>query len=105
MKRGRPTTSAIRQNIVDILFFMKKGYGYDIYKAYIQIFPKPTLRVIYYHLKKGLELEEFAVKEIKQEKGDYSWGANAEKIYYTLGKNAKPTMNPKVKKYFDNKNK
>ena len=103
MKRGRPTTSAIRQNIVDILFFMKKGYGYDIYKAYIHIFPKPTLRVIYYHLKKGVELEEFKVKEIKQEKGEYSWGANAEKIYYGLGSNAKPSGNLRVKKYFDKK--
>lgn len=103
MKRGRPTTSEIRQNIVDILFFMKKGYGYDIYKSYIAIFPKPTLRVIYYHLKKGVELGEFKVKEIKQEKGEYSWGAHAEKIYYGLGPDAKPTMNSRVKKYFDKK--
>ncbi len=103
MKRGRPTKSAIRQNIVDILFFMKKGYGYNIYKAYIAIFPKPTLRVIYYHLKKGAALGEFVVKEIKQEKGDYSWGANAEKIYYSLGPNAKPTGNLRAKKYFEKK--
>ncbi|MBN2111554.1 hypothetical protein JW707_00480 [Candidatus Woesearchaeota archaeon] len=103
MKRGRPTTSAIRQNIVDILFFMKKGYGYDIYKSYIEIFPKPTLRVVYYHLKKGAALGEFKIKEIKQEKGEYSWGANAEKIYYSLGPNAKPSMNQRVKKYFEKK--
>jgi len=105
MKRGRPTKSGIRQNIVEILFYMKKGYGYDIYKEYIEIFPKPTLRVIYYHLKKGATLGEFSVKEIKQVKGDYSWGANAEKIYYELGPNAKPTMNADVKKYFDKKKK
>ncbi len=105
MKRGRPTQSAIRQNIVDILFFMKKGYGYDIYKAYIRIFPKPTLRVIYYHLKKGVVLGEFIVKEIKQEKGEYSWGSHAEKIYYSLGPNAKPSMNQRVKKYFEKKKK
>ncbi len=104
MKRGRPTKSAIRQNIVDILFFMKKGYGYDIYKAYASIFPKPTLRVIYYHLKKGLQLEEFKVAEIRQEKGDYSWGADAEKIYYSLGKNAKPTASARARKYFEKKN-
>ena len=103
MKRGRPIKSEIRQNIIDILYFMKKGYGYDIYKAYSAVFPKPTLRVIYYHLKKGLELNEFKIKEIKKEKGDYSWGANAEKIYYSLGPNAKPSMNLKVKKYFDKK--
>jgi len=105
MKRGRPTKSGIRQNIVEILFYMKKGYGYDIYKAYSEIFPKPTLRVIYYHLKKGAALGEFQVKEIKQEKGDYSWGANAEKIYYSLGPNAKPTGSARVKKYFEKKKK
>ena len=101
MKRGRPTKSAIRQTIVDILFFMKKGYGYDIYKAYAGIFPKPTLRVIYYHLKKGIMLDEFKVAEIRQEKGDYSWGANAEKIYYSLGQNAKPSAIEKVRKQID----
>ncbi len=105
MKRGRPTQSEIRQNIVDILFFMKKGYGYSIYKAYVAIFPKPTLRVIYYHLKKGIALEEFKVSEIKQEKGDYSWGTNAEKIYYILGPNANPTASARVKKYFEKKSK
>lgn len=103
MKRGRPTKSAIRQNIVDILFYMKKGYGYDIYKAYCDIFPKPTLRVIYYHLKKGAALGEFSVKEIKQEKGDYSWGGQAEKIYYSLGPNAKPSGNARVRNYFEKK--
>ena len=103
MKRGRPVASGIRQNIVDILFFMKKGYGYDIYKAYAAVFPKPTLRVIYYHLKKGVSIGEFAVKEIRQEKGEYSWGPQAEKIYYCLGPNAKPSINLRVKKYFERK--
>ena len=103
MKRGRPTKSNIRQNIVEILFFMKKGYGYDIYKAYVELFPKVTLRVIYYHLKKGVALGEFAVKEIKQEKGEYSWGANAEKIYYGLGPEARPAGLQRVKKYFEKK--
>lgn len=103
MKRGRPTQSAIRQNIVEILFFMKKGYGYDIYKDYSKIFPRPTLRVIYYHLKKGVALGEFIVKEIKQEKGEYSWGPQAEKIYYALGPNAKPSGNLRVKRYFEKK--
>jgi len=49
-KRGRPVKSEIRQNIVEILFYLKRAYGYDIYKVYIKIFPKVTLRSIYYHL-------------------------------------------------------
>ena len=103
MPRGRPIKSEIRQNIVEILYFMKEGYGYDIYKAYITIFPKVTMRSIYYHLKKGTALSEFKVNKIEKEKGDYSWGPEAEKIYYGLGQNAKPTGNEKVKAYFEKK--
>ena len=105
MPKGRPIKSEIRQNIVEILFFMKEGYGYDIYKAYISIFPKVTMRSIYYHLKKGTAIGEFKVKKVEKERGDYSWGGEAEKIYYALGENAKPTMNEKVKIYFEKKSK
>lgn len=103
MPRGRPIKSEIRQNIIEILFFMKKGYGYEIYKVYIAIFPKVTMRSIYYHLKKGTDLKEFKVEKIEKEKGDYSWGAEAEKIYYALDDKAKPVSNDKVKEYFDKK--
>ena len=105
MGRGRPLGSGIRQNVVEILYFMKSGYGYEIYKIYREIFPKVTMRVIYYHLRKGLAIEEFAVDKILKEKGDYSWGGEAEKIYYKLGPNAKAMMNSDVKKYFDKKKK
>ena len=101
--RGRPVQSNIRQNIVEILYVMGEGYGYDIYKAYAVLFPKATMRSIYYNLKKGIILGEFKVSEIKVEKGDYSWGKTVEKIYYALGPNARPAINPEVKKYFDGK--
>ena len=103
MAKGRPVRSEIRQNIVEILYFMKEDYGYDIYKAYVAIFPKVTMRSIYYHLKKGIDLHEFKVSRIEKEKGDYSWGPEAEKIYYSLGDAAKPTGNEKVKEYFEKK--
>ena len=102
-RKGRPVQSEIRQNIVDILYFLKEGYGYDIYKVYISVFPKVTMRSIYYHLKKGVELGEFKVKRIKAEKGEYSWGGEAEKIYYSLGQNAKPSLNKRIKEYLDSK--
>jgi len=105
MVRGRPVESRIRQNIVEVLYFMKKGYGYDIYKVYREIFPKATMRVVYYHLKKGITTGEFKVASIKSEKGDYSWGEQAEKIYYILGPNAKPVLDKRVEKYFRKKEK
>jgi len=101
MAKGRPVKSEIRQNIVEILYFMKEGYGYGIYKVYVAIFPKVTMRSIYYHLKKGVILNEFKVSKVEKVKGDYSWGPEAEKIYYGLGDAAKPISNEKVKEYFD----
>lgn len=103
MAKGRPVKSEIRQNIVEILYFMKEGYGYEIYKAYIAIFPKVTMRSIYYHLKKGVDLNEFKVSKIEKEKGNYSWGPEAEKIYYSLDEASKPIMNEKAKEYFEKK--
>jgi hypothetical protein len=101
MNRGRPVQSKIRQNIVEILYFLKSAYGYNIYKAYIEIFPLVTMRSIYYHLKKGLALKEFKISKIKSEKGEYSWGPEAEKIYYKLDVNARHKIDKKVKKYFE----
>lgn len=103
MGKGRPVRSEIRENIVEILFFMKEGYGYEIYKVYVAIFPKVTMRSIYYHLKKGVALGEFKVSKVEKEKGDYSWGGEAEKIYYALGENAKAVGNDKVKEHFESK--
>ena len=101
MPRGRPIRSEIRQNIVELLFHMKEGYGYEIYKAYVAIFPKVTMRSIYYHLKKGLSLGEFKVSKVEREKGDFSWGNEVEKTYYSPGQNAKPIGNEKVREYFE----
>ncbi len=103
MAKGRPVKSEIRQNIVEILYFMKEGYGYEIYKAYVAIFPKVTMRSIYYHLRKGVDLNEFKVSKVEKEKGEYSWGPEAEKIYYSLENNAKPVGNEKAKEYFEKK--
>ena len=95
--------SQIRQNIVEILNAIKEGYGYDIYKAYVDIFPKVTMRSIYYHLKKGVSIKELEVARVEKEKGNYSWGPEAEKIYYRLGPEAEPKNDKRVKKFFEKK--
>ena len=101
MKRGRPVKSDIRQNIIEILAVAGKAYGYLIHKWYNQIFPPCTRENIYYNLRKGVKLGEFELADIKQEKGDYSWGTVVEKKYYKLGPKAVPRNNPKVKEFFD----
>ena len=93
--------SQIRQNVIEILYFLGKAYGYDIYKVYKVVYPRVTLRSIYYHLHKGVQLGEFKVEKIEKEKGNYSWGGEAEKIYYALGPNAKPMVDQQVKEYLD----
>ena len=101
MRRGRPVKSEIRQNVAEILGVIGEGYGYEIVKIYLQIFPKVSQRVIYYHLKKGVETGEFRVSKIKKEKGDYSWGGEAEKVYYSLGEKAELRHDNRVKKWFE----
>lgn len=101
MKRGRPIKSNVRQNIIEILAFLGRSYGYIISKIYNEIFAPCTKENIYYNLKKGVILGEFEVESIKQEQGRYSWGTVVEKTYYKLGKNAKPKSHPAVDKYFE----
>lgn len=103
MPRGRPNKSQIRQNIIEILYFKGKEYGYNIYKIYMEIFHPCTQKSIYYHLAKGVQTKEFKVSEIRTETGDFSWGSSVEKIYYELGPAANPKVLKEVKDYFDNK--
>ncbi len=95
--RGRPAGSEIRQNIVDILAAAGPMYGYRIHRLYVEVFPKVTMRSIYYHLTKGKDTGEIEVDKVRKEKGDYSWGNEVEKIYYRLGKKAQPRDNRRIK--------
>lgn len=101
--RGRPVFSKIRQNIVELLHYMGKGYGYEVYQAYVDLFPKVTMRSVYYQLRKGVILGELEIESVRVEQGDYSWGADAEKTYYKLGKNAKPIGEERIKLYIEQK--
>lgn len=89
--------------MIEILHFMGEAYGYQIYKAYKDLYDPITLRVIYYHLKKGKALAEFEIAGVKKIEGDYSWGPEAERIFYKLGPNAKAKLDSRVKEYFSKK--
>ena len=102
-KRGRPTRSVIRQNLIEILHFMGEAYGYQLYKAYREIFAPVTLRVIYYHLAKGKSIGEFEIAGVKKTSGSYSWGPEAERVFYKLGPKAKTNSIAEVKAFFDKK--
>jgi len=96
--RGRPAFSPIRNNLVELLFFVGTGYGYELYKKYVQIFHNTTMRSIYYHLNKGVELGVFKVDKVEIIKGDYSWGEGVRRVVFTLGENAKPKGDTRILK-------
>lgn len=89
MPSGRPPKSIIRDRMSEILAALGTSYGYEIYKVYTAAFSKISLRSMYYHLKKGVELGEFALVGVREEKGDYTWGDATTRCYYVLGKNEK----------------
>ncbi len=98
MARGRPPGSGVRENLIEVLHVLKKGYGYGLYKAYLEAFPKVSMRTIYYHLRQGTKYGLFKVKKVQVEPGNYSWGPDAEKVYYILGPKANPKKLPRVRK-------
>lgn len=85
MGKGRPLKTEIREKIAHILKQTNASYGYQIYKIYSEVFGKVSLRNLYYNLKKGVNLGEFVVVEVKLEKGAFTWGGEVEHKYYTLG--------------------
>jgi len=92
MPRGRPTQSDIRQRLIEILFVKGTTYGYKLHKYYQKIYGPCTREVVYYHLRKGVDLGEFALAEIKATQAamwDSGGGArippNAHKLYRVPG--------------------
>lgn len=102
LQRGRPLKSKIRENITQLLYYLKASDGYSLYKWYLELFGKVNIRSIYYHLKKGCEIGIFRVKEIKQEKGDYSWGDYSKKVKYELTTKASPKQDKRIKNKISN---
>ncbi len=96
-KLGRKPNSSIRKNLVEILFFLKEAYGYQLYKIYSYVFEKKiSIRSIYYNLTKGVELGVFKIKDVQEASGDYSWGNNVQRIIFSLGKEAHPEGSEKI---------
>lgn len=102
MKRGRPQGSPVRQNITELLAQFGELHGYEIYKHYTKLFPSASMRAVYYSLRNGAKKGYFKVSKVEKKAGSYSWGPEAQRVYYALGEAAKPTGDAKVKRYFDN---
>lgn len=96
-KRGRTAGSVIRDNLIEILYYLKEGYAYELYRAYKKVFGPVNIRSVYYNLSKGKDLGVFEIKEIKKVEGDFSWGSTAERIIYKLSSSANPKGEEVVK--------
>ena len=88
----RPPKSQIRNNIAAILQILGSSYGYEIYKIYKTIFGNVKIRTLYYNLKQGVLTNEFIISDIKREQGQYTWGSETERVYYSNGPYATPTF-------------
>jgi hypothetical protein len=44
------------------------------------------MRLIYYHLKKGVSLGELKIHKIEKKKGEFSWGSEVQHITYAVNK-------------------
>lgn len=96
-KLGRKPKSDIRDEMVELLYHLKEAYGYDLYKKYCKVYDKKvSMRSIYYHLNKGVELGIFNLKEVRDVKGDFSWGSGAKQVIFQLGTNATPKASTEV---------
>jgi len=87
--KGRPEGSIVRNRLVQMLQVLGTSYGYELYNHYREVFGNVHIRTIYYNLKKGIEKEEIIVVDVAREIGDYSWGDEVQKVYYTAGPFAK----------------
>ena len=82
---------------MELLYFLKTGYGYELYKKYISVFDqKVSIRSIYYHLNKGVELGDFQVNTVEEVSGNYSWGDRVKRVLFSLGPNASPRNTQEV---------
>lgn len=98
---GRPAKSIVRDRLAEMLFIVGKITAYDAHKHYVQIFSGITQRNVYYQLRRGVDLGEFEISDVIDEKGEYSWGSTSRKVYFGLSKNASPQFNKQIKDYFD----
>lgn len=101
MKRGRPPGSPVRQNMIELLAQFGELHGYDAYRHYAKIFPTVSMRAVYYCLRKGAKNGYFKVARTEKKAGTYSWGPEAQRVYYALGELAKPAGDLRVKRYYD----
>ena len=96
-KRGRSLGSPIRDNLIELLHFIGPSYGYSLFKNYKKVWGNVSLRSIYHHLSKGVDLGLFEVKGVEKAKGEYSWGSGVQRTVYKLSSGTVAKKDPIIK--------
>jgi DNA-binding PadR family transcriptional regulator len=94
---GRPQVSRIRERLREVLSCIDNATGYDLHKIYVEVYGKVTIRSIYYNLHTGVLIGYFDIESIKHEKGEFSWGSEVEKKYYSINPKGKKAISPELK--------
>jgi len=97
VKRGRSLGSPIRDRVVELIHFLGPSYGYLLYKNYKKVWGNVSLRSIYHHLTKGVELGLFEIDGVEKVEGEYSWGSGVQRTLYKLTSKAQPKKDPLIK--------
>jgi len=82
-----PKTRVIKNRIrARIAHILSQGpmHGYQIYKKYKELFGDINLRLIYYHLERGLKEGIYEVVKMEDVEGEFSWGNRSRRKYYKL---------------------
>ena len=96
-RRGRSLGSPIRDNLIELINYLGPSYGYILFKNYKKVWGNVSLRSIYHHLAKGVELGLFEVKGVEKIEGDYSWGSGVQRTVYKLTSDANIKKDPLIK--------
>lgn len=84
LKAIKPITkNKVRLGIIDLIEKHGEMYGYQLHKIYEKEIGPISLRLLYYHLAKGIKEGLFEVTVREEEKG-CSWGGKVERKYYSL---------------------
>lgn len=99
-KRGRPTKSNVRNRVERLLDACGYTHGYEAYQYYKGVYGPVSMRNVYYHLNKGVELGVFIELGYHSVSGAYTWGSKTERKYYINGPNATEKKDKRVDDYF-----
>ena len=89
--RGRPTKSHIRDNLIELVFVLKQGYGYELYKKYVDAMYHTVFRMVNDQTEAQDIVQECFIKvfqKIGSYRGDATLGAWIKRIAINSAINA-----------------